>query len=59
MKNFIKTRDKETANLLRQAGLEEIISGDSFFTFINSGKVNFEQVAKDNIVQTNMLMFVK
>lgn len=53
--NFVKTKDVETANKLRKAGLTELKKEGNFFVFISDGKQNFAN--NKNIVYTNKLNF--
>lgn len=55
MKNFIKTRDKETADKLKNLGYELIEFSNGFYVFLNCSdiKVNFEEL--NNVTQTDIL----
>lgn len=56
--NFIKTRDKETAEKLRYEGFQEIPSNDSgVYMFINNGKKLGFDVEQYGAVYTNILNF--
>ena len=52
--NFIKTRSEDTAQKLRNLGLQEVTQYDSeFYTFINNRKFVFTE--KDKCFYSNML----
>lgn len=54
-RNFIKTTDPETAQLLRESGFTELTENNTkTFCFINDGKLLFE-TNKGNCIYTNVL----
>ena len=55
-KNFIATTDRETANLLRELGFEEIESSGGRWVFINTDRIMFQDGVK-NVSYTNVLHF--
>lgn len=57
-KNFIKTTDKHTAELLREAGLKELAKEGNRWVFINEpNKLDFSTDDQKNIHATNILCF--
>lgn len=57
-KNFIKTSDKHTAELLREAGLQELAMEGNRWVFINEPtKIDFSTDDEKNIHATNILHF--
>lgn len=51
--NFVKTKDPDTAKMLRDAGLQEINKEGNYFVFINDGKLHFAE--DKNIVYTDKM----
>ncbi len=55
---FIKTSDENTANLLREAGFQEITMEGNRWVFINEpDKLNFSADETKNMEQSNILCF--
>ena len=54
MMNFIKTKDSEAADRLRQLGMSELPKQDQYFVFVNNGKTVFACDEK-KVVFTNIL----
>lgn len=52
-KNFIQTKDPETAEILKKYGFTLLSDKDNIYTFINDGKENFG--SKSKVVYTNIL----
>ena len=56
--NFIKTSDEQTANLLREAGLQELPKEGDKWVFVNSDKVTFSSSdIMKKMSYTNILCF--
>lgn len=56
MKHFIKTSDEQTAQLLRDAGLQELDKDGSLWVFINEPtKIDFSSNDMKNVHSTNIL----
>lgn len=56
--HFIKTTDKHTAELLREAGLKELAKEGSRWVFINEpNKLDFSTEDMKSIHSTNTLCF--
>ena len=57
-KNFIKTSDENTANLLREAGFKELAMEGNRYVFVNeTDKIIFSIEDMENIQKTNILHF--
>ena len=54
---IIKTKDKQTADCLRASGCLELSNTNGVWTFANTGKANFSEEIKSNIVFDNRLTF--
>ena len=53
---FIRTKDAETATILRELGLQEITeTGADFYTFINAPISNFASFDRRKVNFTNVL----
>lgn len=58
MKHFIKTSDEQTAQLLRDAGLQELDKDGGLWVFINEPtKIDFSSNDMKNVHSTNILHF--
>ena len=56
--NFIKTKDKETADKLIDLGFQLVSLEDNVYTFLNAANnFNFENIDTNKMVYTNMLNF--
>ena len=57
MKNFIKTTDEKTANLLLMLGFQLVSHSSTIWTFLNQPpkNFNFDTVDKKKIVYDNIL----
>lgn len=55
MEKFIKTSDEELAGALRACGYKELKKQGKFFVFLNSGKLNFTEQQKKNIIYSDKL----
>lgn len=54
--NFIKTSDKDTADILRGEGFVQIGYSNGFYTFLNSKNRKFSNdVNEQNIIYSNNL----
>lgn len=54
-KNFIRTSDESTAEMLRSQGFTEITeNAASGYCFLNNGKMNFSE-GDANVVLTNVM----
>lgn len=55
--NFVKTKDKKIADILRASGYTEITESSSeYFSFINDGKMNFDNnFDVKKIIYTNVM----
>lgn len=51
--NFVKTKNPDTAQMLRDLGFQEMNKEGNFFVFINNGKLNFAE--NKNIVYTDKM----
>ncbi len=55
---FIYTSDEETRNNLVKLGFSEILSGNSFFIFVNDSNLKFDDSVKSGKIGfTNKLTF--
>lgn len=52
-KNFIRTKDQKTAELLKKYGYTFISKEGNIYTFMNDGQETFE--TKDKVVFTNII----
>jgi len=52
-KNFVKTKDQKTAELLKQNGYTFVSQEGDVYTFINDGHASFD--VKERVVFTNIL----
>ena len=61
MKNnsqFIATSDREQRENLIKLGFQEILSGSSFFMFINNSTLNFDDSVNTEKIQFTNKLFV-
>lgn len=55
-RNFIKTSDKSTAEILIDLGFQQIDFSSGIYTFLNNSKMQFsENIDKSKIQYSNML----
>lgn len=55
--NFLVTTDEETSKKLQELGFQLISFGNNQWTFINNGKVTFDDTSKMKCIYTDILRF--